>query len=85
MFMNRYHAFLKKYEVTDCRFHDLRHSFASLMLQRGVDIKTLSDILGHSQVSTSLDIYTHVYDSTKAVAVENFNNLIMGKKKQPEQ
>ena len=50
------------------------------MLQRGVDIKTLSDILGHSQISTSLDIYTHVYDSTKAIAVEDFNNLIMGKK-----
>ena len=86
MFMNRYHAFLKRYKVTDCRFHDLRHSFASLMLQRGVDIKTLSDILGHSQISTSLDIYTHVYDSTKAIAVEDFNELIMGEKKeQPEQ
>ena len=85
-FMNRYHAFLKKYEVTDCRFHDLRHSFASLMLQRGLDIKTLSDILGHSQISTSLDLYTHVYDTTKAIAVAEFNNLIMGKKEQqPEQ
>ena len=84
-FMNRYHTFLKKYGITDCRFHDLRHSFASLMLQRGVDIKTLSDILGHSQISTSLDIYTHVYDETKAIAVEGFNNLIMGKREQPEQ
>ena len=85
-FMNQYHSFLKKYRVSDCRFHDLRHSFASLMLQRGVDIKTLSDILGHSQISTSLDIYTHVYDSTKAIAVEDFNELIMGEKKeQPEQ
>lgn len=84
-FMNEYHSFLKKYGVSDCRFHDLRHSFASLMLQRGVDIKTLSDILGHSQISTSLDLYTHVYDVTKAIAVEDFNNLILGKKEQPEQ
>ena len=82
-FMNRYHTFLKKYGITDCRFHDLRHSFASLMLQRGVDFKTLSDILGHSQISTSLDIYAHVYDSSKAIAVEDFNNLIMGKNEQP--
>ena len=78
-FMNEYHSFLKKYGISDCRFHDLRHSFASLMLQRGVDFKTLSDILGHSQISTSLDIYAHVYDSSKNIAVEDFNNLIMGK------
>ena len=81
-FMDKYHAFLKEYGVSDCRFHDLRHSFASLMLEAGVSIKTLSDILGHSQISTSLDIYTHTYDSTKRIAVNKFNDIVMGNKEQ---
>lgn len=42
------------------RFHDLRHTFATHALTSGVDAKTLSGILGHTNASFTLDTYTHV-------------------------
>lgn len=75
-FMNEYHAMLKKYGVTDCRFHDLRHCFASLLLTSGTGMKVTSELLGHSTISTSMNIYSHVYDETKVAALEKLNNLI---------
>ncbi|MCD0156095.1 tyrosine-type recombinase/integrase [Deinococcus sp. 6GRE01] len=43
------------------RFHDLRHTYASLMLARGVPMEVVSEKLGHSRTSTTADIYRHVY------------------------
>ena len=42
------------------RFHDLRHTFATLSLENGMDVKTLSAMLGHVSAATTLDIYTHI-------------------------
>jgi len=42
------------------RFHDLRHTAATLLLRRGVNPKIVSEMLGHSSVSITLDIYSHV-------------------------
>ena len=42
------------------RFHDLRHTFATMSLENGMDVKTLSAMLGHVSAATTLDIYTHV-------------------------
>ena len=53
-------AILKKEELPDIRFHDLRHTFATHALTSGVDAKTLSGILGHTNASFTLDTYTHV-------------------------
>lgn len=80
-FMDKYHQFLKKYGVTDCRFHDLRHCFASLLLASGTGMKVTSELLGHSTISTSMNIYSHVYDETKSTALENLNNTIVKKEK----
>jgi len=41
------------------RFHDLRHSYASLLIQRGMSIRDVSGALGHAKASTTLDIYAH--------------------------
>ena len=51
---------LKKADLPDIRFHDLRHTFATHALASGIDAKTLSGILGHTNASFTLDTYTHV-------------------------
>lgn len=44
------------------RFHDFRHSCATMALEHGMDVKTLSTIIGHVSSATTLDIYSHVTD-----------------------
>lgn len=56
----RLKVILKQAGLPDIRFHDLRHTFATHALVSGVDAKTLSGILGHTNASFTLDTYTHV-------------------------
>ena len=56
---NHLKVLLKKAGLPDIRFHDLRHTFATHALTSGVDIKTLSGILGHTRAAFTLDTYTH--------------------------
>jgi integrase len=46
--------------VRDVRFHDLRHTCATLLLTKGVHPKIVSEMLGHSSIAVTLDIYSHV-------------------------
>ena len=43
------------------RFHDLRHTFASLLIQRGANPKYIQEQLGHSSISITLDVYSHLF------------------------
>lgn len=56
---------IKKEELPNLHFHCLRHTAASIMLYNGVDIKTVQEILGHEDIQTTLDIYTHVLSEMK--------------------
>lgn len=51
--------------LPDIRFHDMRHSFATISLENGDDIKTVSENLGHATVAFTLDVYGHVTDKMK--------------------
>lgn len=51
---------LKRVELPYVRFHDSRHTFATLALQNGVDVKTVSRMLGHFSAGFTLDTYAHV-------------------------
>lgn len=57
---SRLKTILKKAGLPSIRFHDLRHTFATHALSSGVDARTLSGILGHTNASFTLDTYTHV-------------------------
>jgi integrase len=58
------------------RFHDLRHSCATLLLSEGVHPKIVSDLLGHSQIGITLDLYSHVTATMQAVAAEAMGRLL---------
>ncbi len=60
-----YQKFLKKCEIENYNFHVLRHTFATRALLNGIDVKTLSEILGHSSVKITLDLYVHIKDEEK--------------------
>lgn len=56
--------FLKKHDLPKIRLHDLRHTFASILHSEGVDLKSISEALGHSDIGTTNKIYTHLFDKT---------------------
>jgi integrase len=55
-------------KVTEIRFHDLRHTCASLLFRHGVPAKVVSDRLGHANVGFTLQVYTHIYDEQRREA-----------------
>lgn len=70
-----YKRILRNAGVKDRKFHAIRHTFATRALELGVDIKTLSEILGHSNVSITLNIYAHSLMEQKKIAMDKFNDL----------
>jgi len=79
---------LKGLNLPDISFHDLRHTFATHAIASGVDAKTLSTILGHTNPSFTLDTYTHVTTDMQQKAsniIENFMEDILGKEMKPWQ
>ena len=67
---------LQRAGLPSIRFHDLRHTFATLALESGMDVKTLSAMLGHVSAATTLDIYTHITDDMQRAAAENIDRGI---------
>ena len=59
---------LERAECKHIRFHDLRHTFATTALANGMDVKTLSAIIGHISSETTLNIYTHITDNMQRSA-----------------
>jgi integrase len=62
------HANLRKAELPSVRMHDLRHTAATLLLAQGVDVRTIMEVLGHSQISLTLNTYAHVMPALQADA-----------------
>ena len=67
---------LAKAGLQKIRFHDLRHSAATLLLSTGTHPKIVQELLGHSQISMTLDTYSHVLPSLQEDAVSRLNSLL---------
>ena len=65
---NTFKKTLDKYNLPHIRFHDLRHTFASIANDLGVSLFDISKALGHSETNTTSKIYTHMFDQTNSKA-----------------
>lgn len=63
--------------ISDANFHALRHTFATRCIEAGVDVKVLSEVLGHSKVNITLDRYVHNSIDYKKDNIERFNDYIL--------
>lgn len=69
-------AILTKCELPPMRFHDLRHTCATLLLVQGTDPRTIMETLGHSQIALTLNTYSHVLPSLQRDAADRMNRLL---------
>ncbi len=72
---NRFKSYLKEGMISDANFHSLRHTFATRCVEVGFDVKTLSEILGHSSVKITLDKYVHSSMQLKRMSMEKLNSI----------
>jgi integrase len=73
---NHFTRLLAEIGLPHIRFHDLRHSAATLLLSMGVPAKVVQEILGHSTFSTTMDRYAHVLPSMQQEAMEKMDDLL---------
>ena len=76
--MHMLHRVLKRAGLPRVRFHDLRHTFATLALQNGVDVKTVSGMLGHFSAGFTLDTYAHVTTASQRQAAKTMGSVLSG-------
>ncbi len=77
---NMHRLFLKAHPgIKYNRLHSLRHTYASISINSGINPKVLQVQMGHSQISTTLNMYTHVFESSKREEADKLND-IMSKK-----
>jgi integrase len=62
--------------LTPIRVHDLRHTYASLALQRGVPVEVVSERLGHARVDITLNFYRHLYEIERQAAALSLTDLL---------
>lgn len=74
-FQKMFKKILRDNHIVDRKFHAIRHTFATRALELGVDIKTVSELLGHSGVSITLNVYAHSLMEHKKAAINKFNDL----------
>jgi integrase len=73
-----WHALCDRAGVRRCRPHDLRHTAASVLLMQGADMRTVMEVLGHSRMATTSDLYTHVLAEVKADAASRMDAFLRG-------
>ncbi|WP_454053578.1 tyrosine-type recombinase/integrase [Clostridium sp. Marseille-Q7071] len=79
-YTNKITKTLKKANINKkIRFHDLRHTNATILISEGVDFKTVQNRLGHKDINTTLNVYSHVNKEMQKKATEKIKNILGGK------
>ena len=73
--------FTKRHDLPHLHPHGFRHTNASMLIGNGVDVVTVANRLGHADVSTTLDIYSHAISEAKAKASETLADVMLRRKK----
>ena len=73
-----WHQLLERAGLPRCRFHDLRHTAASLLLSQHVDPRVVMEILGHSQISLTMNTYAHVMPALQREAADSMDRVLRG-------
>ena len=75
-------AFTKRHKLKHIRLHDLRHTCATYLFSHNTPIATVSKKLGHSNIYTTLDVYTHPVDNDDLEASKLLNDMVLKSKKE---
>lgn len=73
-YYNKYQFYLKKWGIKKHKFHALRHTFATNAIEKNMDVKALAEVLGHSNVSITLNLYVHPSLSYKRECIDKIYN-----------
>ncbi|NLO89992.1 MAG: site-specific integrase [Clostridia bacterium] len=80
VFTKRFQRLLERAGLPKVRLHDLRHTHASLLLARGVNPKIVQERLGHSSITITLDLYSHLTPGLQEAAAAALNGLLRKEK-----
>ncbi|MEK4142098.1 site-specific integrase [Paenibacillus sp. FSL M7-0547] len=72
---DKWKAFVKKTGIRYIRFHDIRHTSVTILINRGIHAKIISERIGHSKISTTMDVYGHVIRSADVNAAAMFDDV----------
>ena len=76
-FQDVFYGMIEEVKIKAANFHCIRHTFATRALEAGIPAKTVSEILGHANISTTLDLYSHVSLELKKESMEKLSNLFI--------
>ena len=79
-----FHPALKRAGIRRIRFHDLRHTFASLLISNGEDIVRVSRLMGHANASFTLNVYSHMLPREHDPGGDRLASLVFGNKMETE-
>ncbi len=74
--LRQFKKVLQEAGLPEKRLHDLRHTAATLLLGMGVEMKVIQDILGHSNIATTANIYAHVLPAMRQDAMKKMDELL---------
>ena len=78
-FTTKFSKLLKKFGLRHIRYHDLRHTNATLMMSYGIPIKVMSENLGHANTGVTMDTYSHVTLKMKEEVADKFDDELFSK------